>query len=369
MSNSEKNSDLKYWVAFSCISKIGPQRFNKLYKYFESMQSAWSASTDDFYKAGLDEKTISEIFLKRNEINPAKEMQKVEKEGISVLTLADKEYPKLLKEIYNPPALLYYRGKLLPEQDEFSIAVVGTRKFSNYGKQTTSQITRGLTNAGMVIVSGLALGVDALAHEACLEAGGRTIAVLGSGLDTQSIYPSYNRYLVEKIVASGGLVLSEFPIGTQPLRFNFPQRNRIVSGLSKGVLVIEAPEDSGALLTAQNALDQNREVFAVPGSIYNENSIGPNNLIKLGAKMVTKAEDVLETLDLGLIKEFVETKKIIPDSEEEALILEFLSHEPIHADELVRQTKLDTSQINSTLTLMEMKGRVKNLGGMMYVIS
>ncbi|MBU4360357.1 DNA-processing protein DprA [Patescibacteria group bacterium] len=333
------------------------------------MQQAWNASFNELRQAGLDEKTVDEIVLKRNEINLDKEMEKVQKEGLKILTLQDENYPKLLKEIYAPPALMYYRGQLSDEADDFSLGVVGTRKFTNYGKQITPQIVRGLTENGMVIVSGLALGIDSLAHEACLDAGGRTIAVLGSGLDKQSIYPSYNRYLADKILAQNGLVLSEYPIGMQPLRHNFPQRNRIVSGLSLGILVIEAPESSGALLTARYALEQNREVFAVPGTIYDKNAIGPNNLIKMGAKLVICAEDILEALDLNLVKDFVATKKIVPDSKEEAEILKHLSNEAIHIDQLARLTKFDTSVINSTLTLMEMKGRVRNLGSLMYVVS
>ncbi len=333
------------------------------------MQQAWDASFNELRQAGLDEKTVDEIVLKRNEINLDKEMEKVQKEGLKILTLQDENYPKLLKEIYAPPALMYYRGQLSDEADDFSLGVVGTRKFTNYGKQITPQIVRGLTENGMVIVSGLALGIDSLAHEACLDAGGRTIAVLGSGLDKQSIYPSYNRYLADKILAQNGLVLSEYPIGMQPLRHNFPQRNRIVSGLSLGILVIEAPESSGALLTARYALEQNREVFAVPGTIYDKNAIGPNNLIKMGAKLVICAEDILEALDLNLVKDFVATKKIVPDSKEEAEILKHLSNEAIHIDQLARLTKFDTSVINSTLTLMEMKGRVRNLGSLMYVVS
>lgn len=333
------------------------------------MQQAWNASFSEFKQSGIDEKTIDEIILKRNEINLDKEMEKIQKEDLKILTIQDENYPKLLKEIYYPPVLMYYRGQLSDEADEFSLGIVGTRKFTSYGKQVVPNITKGLTEHGMIIVSGLALGIDSLAHESCLEAGGRTIAVLGSGLDKQSIYPSYNRYLVDKIVAQGGLVLSEYPIGTQPLKHNFPQRNRVVSGLSLGVLVIEAPESSGALLTARYALEQNREVFAVPGRIYDKNAVGPNNLIKMGAKLVICAEDILEALDLNLVKDFVATKKIVPDSKQEAEILKHLSHEPIHIDQLTRLTNLDTSVVNSTLTLMEMKGRVRNLGSLMYVIN
>ncbi len=365
---SNQNDDIKFWVGFSNIPKIGPLRFKKIFNYFETMEQAWQANFNELCEAGLESKIAEEIVLKRNEIDLDVEMEKLKGEGINVITLKDENYPKLLSEIYSPPALLYYKGKFMPEQDEFSLAVVGTRKISNYGQQVASGIVRELANAGLTIVSGLALGTDTLSHKACLEANGRTLAVLGGGLDKQSVYPSYNRYLVDEIISSGGLVLSEYPIGTQPLKHHFPQRNRIVSGLSLGVLVIEAPEDSGALLTAWYALEQNREVFAVPGSIYNKNSIGTNNLIKMGAKMVTGANDVLEALNLNLVKDFVETKKIMPDSKEEAEILKYLSHDPLHIDDLVRQTNLDTKTVNSTLTLMEMKGRVKNLGGMRYVI-
>ncbi|MFC1622513.1 DNA-processing protein DprA [Patescibacteria group bacterium] len=366
---SAPRDDIRFWVGFSNMRIIGPTRFKKLYNYFSSMQQAWQASFGELRQAGLDEKTAEQILKLRKEIDLDLVMEKLAQEDISIINLYSDKYPKLLQEIYDLPAILYYRGTWQTEQDEFSLAIVGTRKISNYGKQTTFEITQELTQAGLVIVSGLALGVDALAHETCLKNKGRTIAVLGGGLDKECIYPSYNKHLAEKIIANGGLLVSEYPPGMRPLRINFPQRNRIVSGLCKGVLVTEAPEKSGALLTARNALDQNREVFAMPGSIYNINSLGPNNLIKMGAKLVLSAEDVLETLDLGLIKEFVETKKIVPDSKEEAEILKHLSHEPVHVDSLARLTSLETNVINSTMTLMEMKGRVKNLGGMMYVIN
>ncbi len=362
-------NDFQFWVGFSKIPKIGPKKFKKLWNYFENLEAAWGANFDELIKCGLEQSAAEEVVLKRGGINLNEEMEKLAEEKVSVLTFEDEKYPKLLKEIYAPPMILYYKGTLSPEQDEFSLGVVGTRKFSNYGGQVTPAIVRDLASQGLVIVSGLALGIDSMAHEATLETGGRTIAVLGGGLDRANVYPSFNRYLSDKIVDSGGLLVSEYPLGTQPLRPFFPQRNRIISGLSLGILVIEAPEDSGALLTARFALEQNREVFAVPGSIYSENSLGTNNLIKMGAKLATSALDILEALDLNLVKDFVETKKIVPDSREEAEVLKFLSHEPIQIDELVRQTKLDTATINSTLTLMEMKGRVRNLGGMQYVIS
>lgn len=362
------NPDLQYWLAFLKLPKIGPVRLRKILKYFGSLKIAWMSEAIDFIAAGLEEDVVLEMLAKKQEINPEQLLEQMKPENIQAVTLEDEFYPKLLREIYNPPPVIFYKGVWNLEADEFALAVVGTRKYSSYGFRVTPEITKELANKGLVIISGLALGIDSLAHEATLEVKGRTIAVLGSGLDSKNIYPSFNKYLSAKIVDNGGLLVSEYAPGTEPLRSNFPQRNRIIAGLSLGVLVVEAPESSGALLTARFALEQNREVFAIPGSIYSPNSLGPNNLISMGAKLVTSAEDILEALNLNLVKEFVVTKKIAPDSLEEAKVLENLSVEPIHVDELKRLTKLDTALLNSTLTLMEMKGRVRNLGAMMYVI-
>ncbi|HPA25985.1 MAG TPA: DNA-processing protein DprA [bacterium] len=362
------NPELKYWLAFLKLPKVGPVRLRKILRYFGSLKIAWSGEAMDFIAAGVEEDIVLGMLSKRQEINLEQLLEQMKQENIHAVTLEDKFYPKLLREIYNPPPVIFFKGTLNLEADEFSLGVVGTRKYSPYGARVTPEIVRELTNKGLVIVSGLALGIDSMVHEATLEVKGRTIAVLGSGLDSKNIYPAFNKYLSEKIVANDGLLVSEYAPGTEPLKGNFPQRNRIISGLSLGILVIEAPESSGALLTARFALEQNREVFAIPGSIYSANSFGPNNLIRMGAKLVTGADDILEALNLNLVKEFVMTKKIVPDSLEEAKILENLSGEPIHVDELVRLTKLDTALLNSTLTLMEMKGRVRNLGSMMYVV-
>ena len=373
MSNQEskhilENPELRYWIGFSLLPKIGPMRMKRIWHYFQSMQLAWSADKVDLTQAGLEEQIAEEIILKRGDIDLNNILEIMARENIKAVTLADDFYPKLLQEIYAPPPILFYQGEFNSAKDEFSLAIVGTRKLSNYGRQVTPEITKALAESGLVIISGLALGIDSIAHETALESGGRTTAVLGSGLDREHIYPAANHNLCAKIIASGGAIISEYPPGTESLRQHFPQRNRIISGLSLGTLIIEAPEESGALLTARFALEQNREIFAIPGSIYSPNSLGPNNLIRMGAKLVTRAEDILEALDLNLVKEYVETKKIIPDSAEEAKILAHLSHEPIHFNELVKLTKLDTSVLNSTLTLMEMKGRVRNLGSLMYVI-
>lgn len=365
---SETSNDLIFWNAIAQIPKIGPARFKKIYNYFENMETAFRASVSDLIEAGVEEKIALEFIGYRPQINPHQEWEKLEKENIKIITIKDGDYPPLLKEIYNPPALLYYKGNI-SANDEFAIAAVGTRKITDYGKQVTQEIVKELARNSLTIVSGLALGVDGLAHQSTIEVKGRTIAVLGSGLDAQNIYPTHHRYLSQKIIEAGGAIITEYPVGTLPLKQNFPNRNRIISGLSLGTLVIEAAEDSGALITAKYALDQNREVFAVPGSIHSKTSAGPNNLIKMGAKPVTCAADILDTLNLTQAAEFIESKKIVPDTKEEEVLLRYLSKEPIHIDELVRQSNLGTAAVASTLTMMEMKGKVRNLGSMMYVLA
>jgi len=361
-------SDLKYWLAFSQFYKFGPAKYKRLRNYFPSMENAYKASQKDYLHAGIEEKIAEEFMIFKHQVEPDKLLENLYKEKLNALTIDDPAYPKLLKQIYDPPFILYYRG-LLEAFDGFTLAVVGARKYSTYGAQVTEKLIRELAFNKLTIVSGMALGIDTLAHTAAINAGGKTIAVIGSGLDQQNIYPSQNRYLADKIQAHGGLILSEYPIGTMPLKHHFPQRNRIISGLSSATLVIEAAEKSGALITAFHALEQNREVFAVPGSIYSGTSEGTNRLISMGAKLVTSAKDIIETLNLADAASYIENKKVIADTNEEKLILDRLSYEAIHIDELKQLTKLDTSIINSTLTIMEMKGMVKNLGNMQYVLS
>lgn len=360
--------DLKYWLALSQFYKFGPVKFKKLTNYFPDIESAYNGSLKDYLDAGLEEKLAEEFIIFKHKIKPDKLLENLKREKLKVLTINDQAYPKLLKQIYDPPFILYYRGRL-EALNGFLLAVVGARKYSAYGRQVAEKLVKELSLNNLTIVSGLALGIDALAHAAALEAGGNTIAVLGSGLDRQNIYPSQNRYLADKIETRGGLILSEHPIGTLPLKHHFPQRNRIISGLSSATLVIEAGEKSGALITAFHALEQNREVFAVPGSIYSGSSEGANRLIALGAKLATSAQDIIETLNLTAAAAYLANKKIIPDTVEEKLILAQLSYEPAHIDELKQLTKLDISIINSTLTVMEMKGLVKNLGGLQYVLA
>jgi DNA processing protein len=362
----EKN-ELKYLIALHSFPKFGPVRLRRLKNYFNNYQSAFQGNINEYLKAGLEENIANEFISQRNNISTEQLLEKLNAENISVVTLDDELYPKLLKEIYDPPVLLYYKGRLSAD-DEFNIAVVGSRKYSNYGKQIVDDLVFGLAKSEITIVSGLALGIDSMAHQATIDAKGRTIAVLGTGLDRQSIYPSSNRYLHDKIINTGGLVISEFPLGTPPLKHHFPQRNRIISGLSLGVLIIEAGEKSGSLITAHFALEQNREVFAVPGNIFSPVSVGTNNLIKQGAKTVTNASDILEALDLVNITNYINNKKIIPETAEEELIVTHLSQEPLHINDIARLANLNISQVNSLLTIMEMKGMVKNLGNMEYVL-
>lgn len=369
MENLRQNLEkCKYLIALSCFPKFGPARMRRIKKYFPDWETAFLSETQELIKSGLEENIANEFKIFRLSQNPEKIIAELERENVWVMPLTDEIYPASLKEIYNPPPLLYCRGKI-KEEDKLSLAIVGTRKFTSYGRQAAEQIAAGLALNKLTVVSGLAMGIDALAHEAALRNSGRTIAVLGSGLDKRSIYPSANRYLAEKITAAEGAVISEFPLGTPPLRHHFPQRNRLISGLSLGTLVIEAGEKSGALITAKFALEQNREVFAVPGSIYSPASLGPNNLIKEGARAVLKVEDILETLDLKSITNYIDNKKIIPATAEEEKILACLSFEPLHIDEIIRQSGLPPSATGSTLTLMEMKGMAKNLGGMKYVLT
>jgi len=364
----DKN-ELKHWVGFSLIDGIGASRGNRIANFFDTMENAWNASESDLARAGIEEKVIEEILKMRKKIDLDKEMQKIEKEGISLLTIKDKKYPKLLKEIYNPPFLLYIRGELKNE-DEYAIAVVGARKSSDYGRQVTRDISIALAQNKITVISGLASGIDGMAHSAVLSTSeGRTIAVLGSGIDDDSIYPAENKKLAHQIIAGRGAVISEYPIGTPPLKQNFPSRNRIVSGLSLGVLVAEATATSGSLITAQCALEQDREVFAIPGFIYNKNSSGPNALIKKGAKLVENVEDILEELNLKSVAQEIEAQEVIPENENEGKIIKELELESKHVDELVLLTGISISDLNALLVTMEMKGSIKNIGGGNYILA
>jgi len=283
---------------------------------------------------------------------------------IEILKIEDKNYPKLLKKISNPPKILYYLGKMKAKENCFG--VVGTRRYSPYGKQVALEIAGDLAEANLTIVSGLAPGIDTFCHQAALEKRGRTIAVLGTGIDEKSIYPQSNIKLARKIVESDGCLISEYPPGTRGTQFTFPQRNRIISGLSLGVLVIEAKEKSGALITAEWTRKQNRKIFAIPGLIHSLNSKGCHRLIKQGAKLVENANDILKELDLPTSG--VGKREIKGENEEENLILETLKEEALYIDKIIEKTKLSAAKVASTLAILEIKGKVRNLGGNIYAL-
>lgn len=359
-------SNLKYWLAFSATNKFGYQKISLLRAYFPSLKEAWEAPLPELIKAGISPEFAEEFVLKRKEINPDQELEMLNAEQINTVTIADEKFPALLKEIYSPPFILYFKGELDNLTNQ-TIAVVGTRKMTEYGKIMTGKIVAELVAEKMIIISGLAFGVDAAAHIAALAANGITVAVLGSGLDRQNIYPSVNRPLAEEIIAKGGLLISEYPTGTMPLRHHFPTRNRLIAGLSLGTLVVEAGESSGALITARFALEQNREVFAIPGNITSPMSNGANDLIKKGAKLVACALDILEELNIKRLTNVKKTKDVVPASPEEATILKFLRIEPLHINELVRRSALSITEINATLMMLEIKGQIKNIGNVTYV--
>jgi DNA processing protein len=359
------NKDLQYWVGFSLIPRIGRVKLSRLENQFGDMGKAWKASPAELSHAGLDKGSVNAIVNWRPKISPEAEMEKLERQEIKAFTYHDKGYPARLKEIYDYPPIIYVKGSLVP-QDEWCLAVVGTRKTTVYGRQATEEIVADLARNKITIVSGLARGIDSIAHRSALQAGGRTIAVFGCGLDV--IYPAENASLAASIAENGALI-SEFPLGTEPRRENFPLRNRIMSGLSLGVLVVEAGEGSGALITAQRAVEQNREVFAVPGSIFSQSSRETNRLIQDGAKLVRDCGDILEELNLRAVARQIELKEVIPASDTETLLLKQLSAEPTHIDEVCRGSGLPIATVSSTLAMMELKGMVRQVGTMSYILS
>lgn len=357
---------MNYHAALAHFPKITYQRYHKLAAFFSNLKNLWESELPELVEAGLEEQ-IAQEFLDWRDKNPVEKIaERLEREGIQTVSIGELGYPKLLKEITDPPHTLFMRGSM-PTDDLPALAVVGTRKFTNYGKQACEEIVRPLAEQGMVIVSGMALGIDGIAHEAALGGGGKTIAVLGTGVNRKNIYPAAHYGLSEKILKNNGALITEYPPGFEPTNYSFPARNRIIAGLSLGTLIVEAAEESGALITARCALDYNREVFAIPHPINLPTGVGPNNLIKMGAKAVTSPSDITEALSLKNLRMIVDNRKTLPSTPTEAKILATLSREPKHVDSIIKQTGLDSPAVNSTLTLMEMKGKVRNLGGMMYV--
>lgn len=358
--------DLPYWIAFSRIPGVGPVRFGLLESYFGDLGTAWRAPRSEFRHAGLDNRTVESIANRRSAIDPEAELALLERHHTRALTWHDPLYPARLKEIYDRPAVLFVAGTLT-SQDELSVAVVGTRRASVYGREAASRLSADLARNGVTIVSGLARGIDTESHRAALEAGGRSIAVFGCGVDV--IYPPENARLAASILERGAL-LSEHPLGTRPDARFFPRRNRIMSGMSLGVLVVEGDMQSGARSTAQHALEQDREIFAVPGNIFASTSELPHWLIQQGAKLVTKVEHLLEELNLTVVAQQLEMKELLPPlGTEEERLLAHLSADPTHIDVVRRGVGLPTATVSSTLALLELKGLVRHVGAMNYVLA
>ncbi|MBL6982085.1 MAG: DNA-protecting protein DprA [Anaerolineales bacterium] len=352
----------KYWVGFNLVKGVGAVRLRALLEAFGDLQAAWNASKQDLQSVGLSAKLAENIIKLRTDISLDKVWEDIQAQSVEVLTWEDENYPSRLAECDNAPPVLYLCGEYQPE-DEWAVAIVGTRRVTAYGRQVTEQIARTLAASGVTVVSGLARGVDAIAHQSAIDAGGRTLAVLGCGVDR--IYPPEHRQLTEQVISNGALI-SDYPMGTPPDARNFPPRNRIISGLSMATVVVEAGEKSGALITANFAVEQGREVFAVPGNVLSPQSKGPNRLIQRGAHPLLDPKEILETLELSLISEHREARVVLPSDATEAQLFSILTHEPMHVDEIRVQTDLPIEKVTATLSMMELKGMVRQVSGMRY---
>lgn len=362
------SSELKSWLALSTVSKIGPVRYVFLVKHFGTPEKVLGASKRELAELpDIGPVIASNIKNKILWDKVEEQLKLMEKNQLKIVTFKDEDYPENLLSIYDPPPFLFVWGEI-SKADRNAVAIVGCRLASAYGKRITERIARELSKRGITVVSGLARGIDSIGHLSTLKEGGRTLAVFGSGLDI--VYPPENKKLAERI-RSSGVLISEFFLGTKPEAPNFPRRNRLISGLSLGVVIVEAGARSGALLTAHYALEQNREVFAIPGNLDTKNSEGTNKLIKQGAKLVTSIEDIMEELKLtgeGMLTSPGKTEKVISHlSEMEKNIFGLISDEPYHIDKVATQASVSVPQALSTLLSLELKGLVKQLSGKMFI--
>ena len=373
-------NDIRFWAALNRIPHLGTVRFRRLEAFFGDLGTAWNAPVDHLRAAGLEERPALEIVAARNSFSPDDEMDRLARAGVSVADWRSDIYPPRLKQIADPPPVIYYKGTLQPS-DERAVAIVGTRKPTTYGLEAAAFLSRDLAVNGITIVSGLALGIDGAAHQAALESGGRTLAVLAGGLD--SVYPKEHIELFQRIQTQGA-VISEQPLGIKPGPRSFPRRNRLISGMTLGTVVVEAAEGSGARWTVYQALEQNREVFCVPGSIFSPVSSFTHRMIQEGAKLATNCSDILEELNISSIdapaqagaEHRVEHQTELAlaaagcdtDSEEMAL-LQHIGADPVHIDEVGRRSGLPITAVNGMLTLLELKGEIRQVGCMHYVKS
>ena len=356
------------WIALSGIKGIGSVTFKNLLMKFGDPETIFKSSASELSTVeGIRKETVEGIVNKRFETDPCAELKKIESCGARIVTFNDPEYPASLKEIHDPPVIIYMKGAEIPRNKSF-IAVVGSRNATHYGLKAAEEFGQGIARRGLGVVSGMALGIDAASHWGCIEGKGFTVAVLGTGIDI--VYPGKNKKLFEKIMESG-TVVTEFPVGTSPSPQNFPKRNRIISGLSRGVLVVEATRNSGSLITASIALDQGRDVFAVPGSIESFKSRGCHFLIKHGAMLVENADDIMEGLGMnypGAVKSDTFIKKELPEMNDiEQIIYNIISSYPMHIDQIQKQGNFASGDLSGILTKMELRGIIKQLPGKMFV--
>ncbi len=352
-----------YWIGFNKVRGIGYVCTTKLLNFFGDLELAWKAGEIDLLKAGLSPRLVAEFLNTRKSINLEDELEKIEKLGITIINIRDEIYPQKLLSIEQPPPVLFIKGKL-EDVDDYSVAIVGTRNTTAYGRQVAQELSQFLARNGITVVSGLARGVDSVAHTAAVNEGGRTLAVLGCGVDV--VYPPEHRRLSERIIEQGALISDYYP-GTPPEGINFPPRNRIISGLSMATVIVEAGEKSGALITAEFAASQGREVFAVPGSIYAPRSKGTNRLIRDGALPLIDFNELLAALDLTQIEEYRYAKKVIQKDEIETLLSDVIKNEPLHIDEIKNTTGLSMEKVSAALVMMELKGMVRRVGNLTYI--
>jgi DNA processing protein len=371
------------WLELNMTPGIGPRAAAKLLERFGSAEAVYNATRTELEQLRLPPEAIDTIIARNLRSTAEAEIAAVRKLGGDILLLDDGVYPSSLREIYDPPIVLYVKGAWSECLDQPCVGVVGSRKCSTYGQNSAMMLARDLAQRGITVVSGFARGIDAAAHRGALEAGGRTVAVLGTGID--EVYPRDHKKLAEEVLANGGALVSQFPLGTPPVSENFPYRNRIISGLSLGIVVVEAAENSGSLITARLAMEQNREVFAVPGNITSRNSFGTNYLIKgAGAKLVQHWQDIATELPPPLAAKLlpppVDAKRVQPSfagnlvlapvglSETETSVFRLLSHDsPVHVDWLVDKTKLPVSELTAALLALEMRELVRALPGRCFV--
>ncbi len=350
----------------SLYPKFTFSKYTLLKRTFGDINNIWSCEFGELTSAGFPEAWVHEFLQWRNRFDEGAHLESLEKDSIRIVSIEDSDYPPILKNIFDPPVALFIRGTLDNTRPRF--AVVGTRKMTIYGKQTVDEIVPELSRNGIEIVSGLALGIDGAVHKAALESGGTTLAVLGTGVDRISVYPRAHADLSEVIIDKGGALIGEYPPGSEPSTYSFPKRNRIIAGISLGTLVIEADEKSGALITAACALEYGHDVYAIPHTITSPTGAGPHKLIRDGAYLVRNAMDILENLNIVEFERNVHVQEVIPDTSDESILLRFLSREALHIDEIMRHMSFPQPKVIALLTVLEMKGRIKNLGNMMYVI-